>query len=511
MRTTVAVLLAGTFALPGLARGEDKPVILHLASSGAEVSGSILDGGFDEARGIKLRRDDNGGLLELRWDQVRTEDVLAIKRLYGFESDDPPPLTVRALKVKIRGGKEIIGLDAGDQGPNKLIAKRGNVTPVPRESIESITPVIVDALEVENPPEAFERVRREQPPKSAVDWYNLALSAESLTLYEQAKDCFTATLAADPAFSKKDVIAQRMKVLDAKLKETAAAEMLRRIRTLRVHREYGAAVDLVNEFIQTWPSSLLLPEAQKEQRLLVDLHREAMLAEIRTQFFSVARELCDGKALVRDLSLGAGMTWAKDQLFDEAIEHLAKVKKMEPAAVKELFAARGKLGSATAVSYGAGTFILGAEESRRDLYKAKSKEKGGKDDEQEADDKKPDSLEEKIQKKLKEKQEQAKKRDQKRAGGQGVPQLADVPPTKDEWWTGASATERSHFLLAFFAEQSGPMQIERLTTRDCSQCAGTGTIKFYANNPEQANDQGEMVIPCSRCKTLGFDRIVHFK
>ena len=82
----------------------------------------------------------------------------------------------------------------------------------------------------------------------------------------------------------RDVIEQRTKILDAKLREVEAAEVLRRIRTLRVHQEYGKAIELALAFVQERPSSLLLQEVLKEQRLLEGLQAKPAILEaaIRT-------------------------------------------------------------------------------------------------------------------------------------------------------------------------------------------------------------------------------------
>jgi tetratricopeptide (TPR) repeat protein len=518
LRLAAAASFAAALLFAGDARGEEQRVVFRL-NSGAEVSGVILDDGFDDARGITLRRDDNGGRLSLAWEQIRPADAVEIKRLYGYESDEPPAMSLRAIKVTVTGGKSITGLPGGEDAQTVRVVRRGNVTPVPRGNIVRIENVSVDALEVENPPEAFERARREANVDSAIEWYNLGLIAEALTLYEQAKECFARALEIDPRFSRKDAIERRQKILDAKLKETDAAEMLRRIRTLRVHGEFEPALLLVDEFASKWSGSLLYSEVQKEQKRLAVLHRDDLLAQVRTQFFTVVREICEAKALDQEIFLGAALSFAKEDLFGVAVERLGQKLSLDAATVKMLFAERGNKGSATAASYGPGTFVLGPDDARKDLYKKRTTSGGAVagSDGKVAEDAKPLGLAEEIQKKIKERQEAAAKRDAQKGGVSGNAPLADVPPTPDEWWVQAQIKERTAFLMAFFAEYSEcGVIIERLTTRDCTMCGGKGKLEFIKTGSTSASNNtsgrpGEFDIPCSRCKSLTFDRIVHFK
>lgn len=506
---TIALLAAPLAAdAAALAPREEKPVIVRLVT-GAEVSGVIVDDGFQEATGITMRRDDNGGILELRWDQIQGDDVAAIKQSYGFVGDDLPPILMKAIKITTRSGKEFVGLDGGNDGTNRLLRRRGLVTPVPMDQIapDGIENVMVDALEVEMPVNVLERYKREHPLREPVDSYNLGLYAEALTLYDAALEAFDRVPA---EFAKHDLIETRRKVIAAKMKEKDAAVLLNGIRQLRLHREFDAALKQVEQFAKSWPNSALLADVMKEQKLLLKMREDDLMVQIRADFFTALRRQCDLKALDTKLGLGAAMTWAKEQAFKDAMAAMLKQADYRNSSEKEvldLFEKRGKTGSETTASYGGGTFILGAEEARAGILKKKEGEA-----EEAADPKKePQTLEEKIKKKLEDREKDRKKRNEKqKTTGEGG--IADVPPTPDEWWAASTVTERSAFLLAFFAEHSGKVTISRISTRDCNQgCGGTGFLTFFGNNTSQSDSGGNSVIPCARCKTLGFDRVVHFK
>ncbi|MBI4878197.1 MAG: tetratricopeptide repeat protein [Planctomycetes bacterium] len=500
------MLLAGALLL-GLAPGgalarEERPVILRL-TTGAEVSGVIPADGFDESRGVTLRRDDNGGVLRLRWDQIRDEDVVKIKRMYGYEGDELPPIQMQALEVRTATGS-LLGLDAGREEGFLLLRKKDNVVRVPQESILSIKTVQVDALTVENPAQVFEHKKREADLERPVDWYNLGLIAETLTLWEQARTCFATVLELDPNFPRRSVLEQKLLNLDVKERETEQTDVLARVRSLKYRGALAEALALAEEFEEKWPDSLQLADVQKEKAQIAQAQQRAHQEAIRTDFFSILRRLAEEKGLDREVILGEAMTWAKDQAYLDVQEKLAALYGITPEKVDELWESRGIAASPRESSYGGGTFILG-EKAKENLEKGSGKEEEAKGEEKKEDD--PVDLQGRIQQRLKEKRDQqAKKKEEVKQVGD----IVDVPPSPEEWWTTALPKDRTAFLLAFFAENSGKVNVVARRIRDCSTCYGKGIQEFFArNDPNQEGEEGD--VPCPRCKTLTFDRIVVFK
>lgn len=505
------MLLAPVLSIALLAP-EEKPITLHLAD-GTPVSGVILDNGFDEASGVTLRRDDNGGLLRLRWDQVLGKDVERIKRAYGFAGDEAPVVQIDALRVTTATG-EIVGVDAGREGDAVLIRRKSEITRVPQASIRNIETVLVDALDVEDPTALYERSLAKIDQTKAVDWYNLALTAEGLTLFEQAKHCHDTCLELDPDFPKKDLIRERKNLLDVKMAEREQTEVLMRVRSLKGHKRFAEAATLAQEFVAKWPSSRQLAQAQRELKDIAVRQKEAMLQGVRTNFVKYLRdEVLQKYAYDRKRGLGESMTYAQEEAFEATIDMLAKYLKTDAAATLALWEERGSEGSPVTASYGGGTFILGEDAKKGYDKKALAAAKEAKEKEaKNAEDAKKKggekSLEDKITEKLKEKAKQREARNAKRK--QATEVIADVPPSPDEWWAAASTDERSSFLLAFFAEKSGKVNVISLDQRMCSTCSGNASLEFYNTNPG-ANGESEQEVPCPRCKTLAFDRIVKFK
>ncbi len=485
----------------------EQPVVVHL-KSGAELSGAILEDGFDEARGITLRRDDTGGLLSLRWDQIREEDVSDIKRSRGFIGDEPPPIVVPALLVKTTTG-EFIGLKASQDDGKLVLKRRDQLVPIAIDSIRSIQNVNVDALDVEAPEPLFERRRAEVSPTTAVDWYNLGLYAEALGLNEEATKAYHACQDKDPAL-KSEWIKQRLKLLEVRSKEVEQSDQLNRIKSLKYRQSYREANALAEDFLKKWPNSQLVSLVNKEMADLAAKQRSGFTSNIRTDFFTYLRNACQDKSNEKDITLGAAMTWVRDHAFDDVKEKLAKYYGITTEDVADIFSKRGVGGAPVTASYGGGTFILG-EDARKGYAKsedekAKEKAEAEKNAKEKGKAKGEPTLQEKINEKLKEKAKESQRRnEQKRKEGE----IADIPPTPDDWWAAAAPAERVSFLMAFFAEQTKLVNVLSLDQRFCSTCGGHGWQEQFMRNTGQESKGDAM--PCPRCKTLGFDRIVKFR
>ncbi len=509
IRVLPCLALAASIAVPALAAPRsEQSVVVHLRS-GVELSGAILEDGFDEARGITLRRDDTGGILALRWDQMRTEDVAEIKRSRGFVGDEPPPIFVTALRVKTTTG-EFIGLKFGQEDGKLILTKRGQTVPIPIDSIRSIENVQVDALDVEAPEPLFEKHRAEVNPTTAVDWYNLGLYAESLGLTEEATKAYHACQDAD-AQLKAEWIKQRLKLLEVRAKEVEQTDCLGRIKSLKYRQAYREAYALAQDFVKKWPNSQQINLVNLEMNDIAARQRAGLTSNIRTDFFTFLRNACQDKANEKDITLGPAMTWARDHAFNEVKEKLAKYYDVKTEDVADLFSKRGSAGAPVNASYGGGTFILGDDAkkgySKTDDEKAKEKAEAEKNAKEKGKGAGEPTLQDKINEKLKEKlKEAAKRNDKKKKEGE----IADIPPTPEDWWAAASPVERTSFLMAFFAEQTKVVNILSLDQRFCSTCGGHGWMETFARNGG-ADTKGGDAQPCPRCKTLGFDRLVKFR
>ena len=517
MNRIILAFLLGSQALvgPGFATTDpvegEMAVVIRL-SNGREVSGRILEDGFDEAVGVTMRRDDNGGRLALRWDQIHPDDVTAIKRRKGFIGDDLPAVLIDAVEVEVRGGNTFVGVNLGTEGDKMILSKLGQKTPIPLGQIKKIRNVKVDALDLENPLTVYERRRAEVQPETAVEYYNLGLFAESLTLFDLAEECFDTTLALDPDFSKSDLIAQRVKNLAVKKKEAAANDMLRRIDNLTRRGFFPEAIELVAEFKETWPRSLLMPDLLKQEAEIANRRRDSLLHDIKADFFKYLRHEAQLIARDREMELGKAMTWAEEDAYPAVVEHLVTLYQTSEEEIDDLWANRGNTGSPYTFSYGGGTFILG-EDAREGVVDSLEKKKKDEEKQKAGGDEKKKKSENSIMDKIAEQLAKNKKKRDSSKKKKDDGSLSDIPPTPEEWWAAAPVTERQFFVLSWFAEKTKHTNVVRIDGRKCSTCSGKGIIEFFGANlaakgNNNANKKSLEKMPCPRCKRLGFDRFI---
>lgn len=501
----------------GLLLGQDEQPIVIRLQNGREVSGRILVDGFDEATGITMRRDDNGGRLALRWDQIRSEDRDAIKRSRGFVGDEPPAVMVDAIEVTLKGANQtpLVGINLGTEGDKIQLSRLGEVTPVPLSSIRTLKNIRIDALEVENPASVYQRHLLTAAPQNAVEWYNLGLFAESLTLFDEAEECYQRTLEVEPGFSKANLIQARVKNLAVKRKEAEATEMLRRIDTLARKGLFAEAIARVDEFKEKWPRSLQQEELHKKEADIARRRRASLLLKIREDFFSILWREAEKKAREPEIELGKAMTWAEEDAYDAVVRGLVDLYQTSAEEINDLWANRGVSGVPNNYSYGGGTFILGTD-ARKGMIRDPAGKKAAADDKAAKDGdptakKSGNTIMNQIQKALEQKAKDREASKEKKDDGT----LADVPPTPEDWWLAAPLNERRGFLLAFFTEHSKPKHVEviRIGGRDCTTCFGKGNLEFGGGSIGSTGNNNSTKktverVPCPRCKRLGFDRVV---
>jgi hypothetical protein len=160
-------------------------------------------------------------------------------------------------------------------------------------------------------------------------------------------------------------------------------------------------------------------------------------------------------------------------------------------------------------SYGSGTWTLGLEGAMKGL----TPEDPNKKADAAAKPAKDESLEDRIKKLLEEKrkaQDEANKKGKKGGPQQpnkkmaSGPQIADIPPTEEEWWVTLTIDEKTGYLTAWWAEHEANAKLYRVDQQPCVTCSGLGSLRYV--NP----DGQEMAKPCPRCKGLQFDRVVRF-
>ena len=513
--TIFATLLSGLLAFTGPcdAGDEEAPQVIRL-KVGTEVVGVIVPDGFIESKGVRIRRVEDDSILDVGFDQMLPEDARRIRGQHGYLPDEPDPIMVDAMKVTFLDGSDLIGVIV-EQGTETFKLRHGvNTQELKRATVKMIEPIKVDALEVYDAEELFGRELSAKNPTTALDHYNLALYCESLQLWAHAKEELGHVAELDPSF-KAEIVAAKLKQYDRRMEAGEDQELIMRASRMVRRDDYNGALALLDDFLQKKPNSVLRADAEKARARFEKARQQWLAEQVIANFFTflergLRKVATDPKIMPKEARKEAELEATKN-----ALEATAKWLKAPVAEVQKVWEnPKRQTASPHSGSYGSGTWTLGLEAALKGLVKEDPDKKAanasggaGKDE----------SLEDRIKKlidKQKKEQEEAQKRAKEKGKQQGSgkqpkqapvgPQVYDVPPKEEEWWPSLSGDEKTQYLMAWWAEHEPNLKLIRYDQLACGMCAGVGMIRYFNSDGQEAAK------PCTRCKGLGFDRIIRF-
>jgi hypothetical protein len=497
-------LLAGSLHLSAASAGDDPPEVIRL-KVGTEVVGTILPDGFDEAKGIRIRRVDDDSILDIDFDQMLAEDARRIRGARGYLPDDTEPILVEAARVKLMTGDELLGVIVEQDTEGLKLRQGTRVWPLKRAGIREIVPVRVDALEVMDPEEMYGEEVAKRSPTTALDHYNLALFCESLQLWTRVKEHLTKVQELDPAF-KTDIVSSKSLRADVRLQSAEDSSLLAKAQRFAQRNEYDAALALLADFLQKKPNSGLRADFEKTRRTIAKGREKWVKGQVILYFFinleQAARQIA-GEADGTSKAARKRMEGEATNLALEATAKKIKIKVEEARAIWE--DPKRPTASWHYGNYGAGTWTLRDMDAvLKDIKEdpAKAANAGKEPDNSNA------TLEDKIKKlieqKKKEQEDAAKKAADASKQKRPKAEIVDMPPTEEDWWPGVNVDARIDYLLAWWADHDLHVQ-RKADVVDCAQCTGLGILRYFDRGGDDKN------VPCPRCKGAQKDRIVKFR
>ncbi len=506
--TIVATLLAALLAAPTPAdpADEEAPQVIRL-KVGTEVVGTIVSEGFDEAKGIRIRRVDDDSLLDLSFDQMLPEDARRIRAAHGYLPDEPEPILVEATRIRLLDGEEFVGVIV-EQGTETFQLRQGTKTwTFKRAGVREVVPVRVDALEVLDAEEFYAEELARRSLATALDHYNLALFAESLQLWPRVKEHLSEVQELDPQF-KTDIVNGKLLRADLRLQSADESALLAKAQRFAQRDLYDAALGLLDEFLTKKPGSAMRAEFEKLRRTIAKNREKWIRGQVIFNFFihleRTARLIANDTTSVCRVARKR-METEGSNLALEATAKTLKVKVEEVRAIWE--DPKRQTASMHYANYGAGTWTLRdmeavlkglvKEDPTKDAANAGKEEAGSKDDSLE------DRIKKLLEKKKKEQEEAQRRAKEKPKQKQAKAEIADIPPTEDEWWMITPADDKVDYLLAWWADHDEHAQTKP-EGRPCAQCTGIGILRYF----DRGGD--DKWVPCPRCKGAQIDRIVRF-
>ncbi len=495
MKRFLAVFVIALFALHGSLRAET----IRLRT-GAFLVGKVER--VDE-NVLVFRRAGNGGVLELKWNELSSFDAKRLREKWSLlDPEAAAGVQLPALRVVFQrpGGvrTEVVGELVSNDGKIMVLRQKTHVYRVPVEAIrEGPQNVQVPAEDLLTPDQYYQRKLEEIQPGEDAD-KNAKLADELIRVedYQRAREHLQKAIELGGG-KQPDLIKARLKRVEILLKNKEQADILRRISVLRNRKLFSKARKLVEEFAKRFPNSPLRSEFEKRKKLLEQARRRFLIRRVTTDWFETMTNELKRVAMSKNMSFQEAQSFAEEKLGEVLREKIAKKRGLDPAEVDALFKARKEIHGLRSrkATYGTGSFILGKEGVLKDTAVGKRLSKGKS--------KKGGPSVSKAQKELRRRIEQYLRRAQRQARGGGKAQTLKSP---EAWWKSTTSVRRQQWLIAYYAEHGGDLELLHPETRDCPECGAHGFIEGLGT------EGGRTVrLTCPVCHGTRFFRILRFR
>ncbi|MBM3961938.1 MAG: hypothetical protein FJ306_08580 [Planctomycetes bacterium] len=453
-----------------------------LAAQSVQLSdGRVLlaevETGSVTGEGMRVRRLDNGGVLDLRWDHLTPASAMEWKKRFDLAGDAQDEITVRADEVTYEIGgtrRSVLGRIVDQTADSIVVQQKGVPSTVKRRDVVGVRKVDAPVTQVMTREEYYGDLLQQAQPGADADKHLLV--AETLMKvrdYDRAIEHVEKAKAAGNSKNPPQIDAMLGKL--QRYKE--AQKELKLLEDIQAARSRGGVADfekggkLIAQFEKEFPQTKLKSEFDAEKR---------RFAEARTRFLTgqVAEKFRDGVRVVADKSCGDATTtlqaardFATAKMSDEIFARVAQQLRLDVAEVKTLWAARKDNSIGRRVEhygYGVGSWVLGEQAILKDTTQGKAnaaqKARGGDSPAAAGGNPQLDRLAKLLR------QAQERRNAQQSQGGQEREQ------TDEDWWREAERVDRAGFLRAYYAEFGGQMTVTFATVSPCISCSGEGTV-----------------------------------
>ncbi len=425
-----------------------------------------------DGQGLRVRRLDNGGLLELRWDQLSAASAFAIKRQFDLVGESQDEVLVRADEVEFlqNGGKQTLVGKIVDRTPDQIVVQvKGVLNRVPKSELLAVRNVEVPVTQVYTKDEYYAMLLAEQPPGTSADKHMLL--AETLIKvrdYDRAAEHLQKAREIGESKNPQhlDALAQRLQRFKESAKELKGLEEIKAARSRGKLADFEKGTKLIAQFEKDFPQTKLKAEFDTEKKRFADARTRFLAGEVAEQWRRSIQIVADKKVAEEGTTLQAARDYAENKLTDDITARLAQVLKLEATEIKQLWADRARypVGKRSEhFSYAIGSWVLGDTAILKGTEAGKAKEKQGG-----APDPTKDREVDKLQKLLKQAMERRRAAVQGPAGGQ-------QEQTEEDWWRDATRVERTGWLRAYYAEFGGQLVLTYQSVSPCISCYGEGT------------------------------------
>jgi tetratricopeptide (TPR) repeat protein len=506
MRRTIltTALLFGALFTP-LAEAQEVPEAQQAQDAEAAATeimmlrlydGSILWGSIagHDAELLHFTRLDNGGLVRMPWSRLDPPLSDELLERFGYVDTSSEEVMTEADRLILNDGREIIGKIV-NRTENELWIKTSNsVIPVPKMRLQGAATVVqVPALDVYTREELYQAEVTQLVPDDPVSRQELAEFCERIFDFDHALEHLEAIRTLDPELDDTELQNSVNRLL-IKQQNQEQIEYLREIDHLRARGRYDDALANCAAFTELFPDSPLRQDAARKQALVEKSREKALRDRVARLWHHWSRKLARRAALDPEMTLEAVIGWIDEGLREEVVTEVhddlsnAVSETITPDEVMKYWTER-EAGRWQKASYGGGTWLLGEAEATKGLEERVDPNKpteGERDEERK-------KLEVRIRRYMK--NQEAVRKAKSSGGGEEEDQ--------QKFWAGWSSTGRTQWILAYYAENSGDMELrDPPLFRNCTECGGKGVrvIINTGNARSGSAAANEQLVPCPTCR-----------
>jgi tetratricopeptide (TPR) repeat protein len=492
------------------------PLMLRL------FDGSILWGKIagHDAEALEFARLDNGGRVRVPWARLDPSQADQLLERFGYVDHSSEELMIEADRLELSGGGDVIGLIVNRTEDDLLVKTAKAVVPVPKARIRGAsTRVQVPALEVYTREELYQQGLSQLDPQSPQSQLDMAVYCEKILDSAHAVEHYQAAAALDPSFKPAElkVALERART---RAQNQAQLDYLHEVDVLKKRGRYDEALARAEAFTELFPESPLRADAAKKKQQVLKERELALRKEVVNLWHSWAGRFAHDVARQAEPSLDAAIAWIDDGMSEAVLAAVTDELRrrvspsVEPDLVRRYWTERGQKGEtvkARNATYGQGTWLLGEDEARAGLEEETpegEKLKGDKSSERAR-------LNERIKRYLA--NQAAVKKSKANADDEG--ELA-------KFWKEWTSQGRAQWILAYYAEKGGDMQVLKVRGTPCRDCNGDGVREVAglipaSNQPNQAGGRGGQgqgsagpgngLVKCPTCHHVGIVRSVRYR
>ncbi len=470
MQRLLSLLAVTTFALLGLSLSTVSLSAQSLQlADGRVLLASVVDADGD---GLRVRRLDNGGLLDLRWGHLSTSSATTWKRKLNLIGEAQNELMVLADEVHYETNgrnQSIIGRIIDATGDPLIVQVKGVPYRIARSDLKRAQKVEVPAIQVFTKDEFYQdALDRHAPGDNADKQMLLAEDLIKFRDYDRAAYHLNKAKELDNATDKRrvDTLIDRLNRFKAAAKELGMLEQIQISRSRGGIKNFKKGREWIAKFEQEFPKTKLKAEFDRAKTRFEEARTRFFTGKVADQWRRSIRSMATKQVGSEGFTLQAAKDYAQNEMSKAIVVSLSKSLELTPEETEQMWSNRKShpTGRRTEhFNYGIGSWVLGEKEILKDTSagKATAKTKANK--------KEPSGKDRDIERFAKLLRQAMERR--RSAQSQGEQKQL----TPEAWWEDASKGERVSWLRSYYAEFGGQMVVDYASAQQCISCYGEGS------------------------------------